>query len=870
MVRIRADVSGLLNGVRSAQQSVANFDKEVRKSAAKRQAINDLGTSFGKVGLAAAAGLGLSAKAAMDWETAWAGVTKTTSGSTAQMAALESELRGLAKTLPTTHAEIAAVAEAAGQLGVKRQDIAAFTKTMIDLGQSTNLSADEAATSIAQMANVMGTAPSEIDNLGAALVALGNNGASTERDIIQMSQRIAGAAKVVGASESDVLAISNAVASMGIDVEAGGTAVSRVFATMSQAATSGGKRLEAFAKISGVSASQFAKAFKEDAAGGLVTFIKGLEKTQKAGGDLYGQLKAVGLSDIRVSQALIGMASSGDLLTDSLELGSKAWQENTALTKEADKRYATTASRVRVAANRIKDDMIQVGDAILPVIAEMTEHISGMADAFGDLPAPLKDTIVKALALTAALGGGVFVLSRAITGYANFRNNLTLLGETMADVNKKQMLMRGGALVAGIGLIALSDKARKSDDSLGDLTQTLGYAATGFAIGGPIGAAIGALTGIATASGNTSKKFDSGRASVKEYAATFDGLSASITKATRAQAFDDLTKTNALKAASALGIANRDLVGFTLGNEDATRRVNIQLDKYQKLLIAGKDVPMISLANGGQVDAVNALSQALGLVTPKIAKGRAEALTAARATATWSEALRGLPKGVQVELKNLNYAPTTAEIESLRKKYNLTPKQVKTILKAIDNASGPIGTVQRARDRLQDKTITITTIRRTIREFYDASKDAPSQHSLSEMLQPYTGMRLPTGYAGGGVVPGSAPADPTVDNVWARGANTGRPLMVRSGEWIINEKQSKANDAWLRWANSGGNFNDLFGRAQGFAGGGTQRGSSTSQTPGRPSISKADLRDVLREVLPGLEFGLTGTVGNQRLKINGA
>lgn len=70
----------------------------------------------------------------------------------------------------------------------------------------------------------------------------------------------------------------------------------------------------------------------------------------------------------------------------------------------------------------------------------------------------------------------------------------------------------------------------------------------------------------------------------------------------------------------------------------------------------------------------------------------------------------------------------------------------------------------------------------------------------------FQGRQLEPGFALGGVVPGRPPADPTLDNVRAVGANTGRHIMVRSGEWIINEPQSRKNDAWLRAINSGLNL----------------------------------------------------------------
>src|SRR5690606_6919008 len=233
--------------------------------------------------------------------------------------------------LPASHQEIAAVAEAAGQLGVGAEDIETFTRTMIDLGETTNLSADEAATAIAQMANVMGTSGDDIDNLGSALVELGNNGASTERQIIQMAQGMAGAASIVGLAESDVLGFANAFASVGIEVEAGSSAFSRSITDMAKAVSTGSEDLTIVPGVAGMSAEAFATAFRDDPAEAFASFVGGLGDMQAAGEDVFTVLDELGMSDVRVSRALLSMATSGDLLTDSLDLGAKAWQENTAL-----------------------------------------------------------------------------------------------------------------------------------------------------------------------------------------------------------------------------------------------------------------------------------------------------------------------------------------------------------------------------------------------------------------------------------------------------------------------------------------------------------------------------------------------------------
>lgn len=476
-VRLSADVA---EGIRNVRQFGAETKKsmaEASKYAAEHgRALDDLGSTAGRAGAVAAAGLGLVGKAAMDWESDWAGVTKTVDGTAQEMAQLEGELRGLATTLPATHSEIAGVAEAAGQLGVAREDVSSFTKTMVDLGETTNLTAEDAATSIAQMANVMRTAPDEIDNLGASLVAVGNAGASTERQIIEMSQGISGAAAVVGLAEADVLGIANAVASIGIEVEAGGTSISRVLTSMAKSVADGGDMLEAFADTAGVSADDFARAFEERPAEAFTMFIEGLGRINAEGGNVFATLDRLGMEDVRVSRALLGMASDSDKFAGSLDLANQAWGENTALLEEAEKRYATTASQVQVAWNEIKDAGIEAGGVLLPMIADVAGFVGDLASEFGDLPGPVQTSAVALAGVTAVLGGGLWFTTKTISGINETRAALSDLGVTAGGTRRA---------LAGIGLAAaaiyatnqaitkLEEVSRDSIPSVDALTNSL-------------------------------------------------------------------------------------------------------------------------------------------------------------------------------------------------------------------------------------------------------------------------------------------------------------------------------------------------------------------------------------------------------------
>lgn len=463
VVRLEAEVSQYVAGMGRAAQATdtvaGNIVRTRNNIANNEQAMKDLGGSFLKVGAIGVAALGATAKAAMDWESAWAGVTKTVDGTPAQINLLEQSLRGLAKTLPSTHTEIAGVAEAAGQLGVARADVVGFTKTMIDLGVSTNLTAEDAATNIAQISNVMGTMARDgsegVARFGAALVALGNDGASTEAEILSMAQRIAGAAATVGASETEVLALSNTLASMGVKAELGGGVTTRVLLNMYGAIQDGGDKLTAFSKTAGVSAEEFSKAFADSPVKALDMVNQGLARTKDEGGNVVQSLTDMGLKGTENMQVMLSMAASGDLLNDSLELGAKSWAENTALTDEAGKRYETTESKIKIAWNNIKDSAIDAGGVLLPMISGLMEAVGGLASGFGELPAPVQAgiTVVALLATgSALLGGGLLTLIPKIAATRVAMQTLSTSGSQIPGVMGKVGKAAG---IAAVALLAI-------------------------------------------------------------------------------------------------------------------------------------------------------------------------------------------------------------------------------------------------------------------------------------------------------------------------------------------------------------------------------------------------------------------------------
>lgn len=374
--------------------------------------IEGSGKKVSAFSLASTTALTASAKTAIDFEDAFTGVEKTVDGTAEQMEELKQGIRDMAKEIPSTTTEISAVAEAAGQLGIKTEDILSFTRVMIDLGNSTNLSAEEAASSLAKFANVTKMSAKDYDKLGSTIVALGNNFATTERDIVEMATRLAATGELAGLSEPQILSLATAMSSVGIEAEAGGSAMSKLLKKIQLATELGGEDLKQFASVAGMTTSEFKQAFEKDAVSALSAFISGLNDTERNGKSAIAILNDMDIKEIRLSNTILSLANSSDLMNKAVKLGNEAWEDNTALTNEANKRYDTLKSKITIAVNKLKDIAITVGNKLMPSIEKIIDKFGKWIEKFEDLSDEQVDMIVKIGLIVAAIGPLLTILGK--------------------------------------------------------------------------------------------------------------------------------------------------------------------------------------------------------------------------------------------------------------------------------------------------------------------------------------------------------------------------------------------------------------------------------------------------------------------------
>ena len=416
------------------------------------------------------AGAGAAVKAAIDYESAFAGVKKTVDGTPQQFTQLSNSIREMAKEMPSSAVEIAHVAEAAGQLGVPIGAIKDFSKTMINLGVSTNLSSEEAASSIAKIGNIMQVSGKDLGtwsgHFGSAVVDLGNHFATTERDIVEMTNRLAAGGKLAGLTTPEILGLATAMSSVGIEAEAGGTAMNQTLTGIGKAVAGVGKgakeKLQLIASTAGMTAEQFSAAWKEKPAEALQSFIKGLQRAHEEGKNMDGILSDLGMKGIRQGNMLKSLASASDKMSEAVSRSNTAWKENNALTNEASKRYETTESQLKIFKNKLTDIAIEFGGPLLKALNSgldaakpWLQTLSDMAKKFSEMSTEQQQSIIKWGALAAAigpalklLGGGASVIGGFAKGIGTIAKGIGKFSGTLKTISS------GGGFINGLKQMA--------------------------------------------------------------------------------------------------------------------------------------------------------------------------------------------------------------------------------------------------------------------------------------------------------------------------------------------------------------------------------------------------------------------------------
>lgn len=455
-----------LQGSFDTSQSKANgfsLDTFIRNCETAGQKIADVGT---KMTLALTTPLVLLGKsmygAATDYESAFAGVRKTTEATEEEYQALYDGMLQLSETETSVgFVDLAGIMEMAGQLGVAEEELLGFTKTYADLQESTNIQGGEGAADLQRFLNLTEQSTQNVARVGGVIVELGNNFATTESEILAMATRMASTGDLAGFTSTEILALSAALSSAGINAEAGGSAAGKLMKSMQLAAELGADAydllggtygnavdfsyfisskenllgvaqelgvttdyveqlgqswldMEKFAQVSGKTADQFRTDWADNPAQSMLDFFVGLGNLDASGQQsALSMLNEMGITEIRLSNLVAAMAGNSDLYSQALQMAYDAYMQDVdvnALAVEAGKRYSTQESQNAMLGNKLQNTMADFGGNLVTALQPALDCVNGLLESFNALSETDQTKVLEvlgALALTGPLLTGV-------------------------------------------------------------------------------------------------------------------------------------------------------------------------------------------------------------------------------------------------------------------------------------------------------------------------------------------------------------------------------------------------------------------------------------------------------------------------------
>lgn len=473
------------------------------------QGIRDIGFTIKDAGLALsafitvpfAAGMAASTVAAIEFESSFTGILKTVDGAvragtlselTEQGEQLRQAMLDLALQIPATTSELNLVGERAGQLGVAAKDIAEFTRIVVEFGEATDVTSEDASKAFAQVFNVFkdnldGTDIVDFSDAASnAIVELGNNFATTESEILHFFQTFAGGAAAFDVAAEDALAIATAFKSVRAQTASSSTGIQKTFLNMSTAVQEGNKQLYDFAEISGLTAEQFAAQWESRPAVAFQKFLAGLSE---AGGEAPNILRQLGLGDVRIQREFLKAAGGAQVLAEALEISAAAFGNfgaQGARAEEAARRFATTESQLKLLKNEFANLAITIGSTFIPAIKDFVTSIRPMVEGITELVEKNPD-ILKLVAGLGALAATIGPLA-VVSG-----NFIATIGGFKAGI---------GSL--NLGAAALLLAGEKNDEALkASINSATTFRGTLNTLSGALGVSTKALIGWGAVAGVT-------------------------------------------------------------------------------------------------------------------------------------------------------------------------------------------------------------------------------------------------------------------------------------------------------------------------------------------------------------------------------
>lgn len=446
---------------RAAASAAGDVKKMETSVISLRYANYDLANSmFALSAGVTAAGVGVVAAFASQ-ESAFTNVERTADSA---LGNIRDRLTELSTQIPFSFNQLAEIATLGNQLGIGANELEKFTTTVAQFSVVTGISVEQSSLAFGKLANLLPDARGNYDRLASSIALVGRTTAATESQIISVASEIAPAAAAAGFTADQVIGLSGALASLKVPPERSRSTILQFFETLNMAVASGGDKLENFAKVVGVTASELESMVRGGQGEDILRRFIGNASTADTI-EITQALDNLGLAGLRTNPTIRALAGNMELLNGAMADGSQGWTENTELQRQMAFVLDDLSSKWQMFLNAAMNAAAAIGSSVGPAIGNLLDvlknlliGLTGFASSeFGQMFFRMAGTILTVVAGYAALRGSIALATASLQAFSLISGALNGAGLAagLRGLASAFGLVRTGAVTAAAGVHAL-------------------------------------------------------------------------------------------------------------------------------------------------------------------------------------------------------------------------------------------------------------------------------------------------------------------------------------------------------------------------------------------------------------------------------
>lgn len=399
--------------------------------------------------------LAVPIKFAVDFESAFADVKKAVNdASDEELEVMKKRIVIEAPKLGVTQEGLSAIIAEGARNGIKKDELFNFAESAAKMSVAFDMTADEAGASMMKWRTTMNLSQDQAVNLANAVNYVGDNMATTAKDITEVLVRQGAVITNAGLDEVQAASLSAAVLSGSASTEIAATATKNLLLSLTAGDSASGSQKDALMTL-GFDPADLARDMQENAP-------KTVEQVLLAIKDQDADVQTALMKNLFGSESIGSIAP----LLQNLENFRKAFklvEQDTnfagSMQKEFEVQSATAMRKISAFTASITGLFTVLGESMLPVVGNVLDTVTPAITWLTEAAQSAPGATAALMAIPAAL---VAVKGAALA----FKTGKLLLGQgkNYADLSKAKL---------GVGLDGTAESAQKATSRLSRLNQTL-------------------------------------------------------------------------------------------------------------------------------------------------------------------------------------------------------------------------------------------------------------------------------------------------------------------------------------------------------------------------------------------------------------